>query len=264
MLKYGENEYGISSSWTNPFDSSYLDYFFKNIQYQNSTTGDYPRNYVENTLKIGRGRGREKRESDRWYNTDGRGERVEEKRGKRRRGEKTEQRLFTQAAGWCMVRCWTLSVPFIRPPLAETRDNLASDQRLSTALSKGPSLHDPSMGLAWISSHTRWKRGAPGADRVTENPNIVPLPAFFADSTDLACDAIIKQRFILSSSPTPRPEWKNYPFRAEKERKIENRVETYEVIFQKFSKIIAALLVRTSVPGRTIAVYNAPTGIYMN
>lgn len=152
-----------------------------------------------------------------------------------------------------MVRCWTLSVPFIRPPLAETRDNLASDQRLSTALSKGPSLHDPSMGLAWISSHTRWKRGAPGADRVTENPNIVPLPAFFADSTDLACDAIIKQRFILSSSPTPRPEWKNYPFRAEKERKIENRVETYEVIFQKFSKIIAALLVRTSVPGRTIA-----------
>lgn len=136
-----------------------------------------------------------------------------------------------------MVRCWTLSVPFIRPPLAETRDNLASDQRLSTALSKGPSLHDPSMGLAWISSHTRWKRGAPGADRVTENPNIVPLPAFFADSTDLACDAIIKQRFILSSSPTPRPEWKNYPFRAEKERKIENRVETNFWFFKNFPKL---------------------------
>lgn len=47
-------------------------------------------------------------------------------------------RLFTQAASWCMARCWMLSVPFIRPPLAETRDNLASDQRPLRCSLKAP------------------------------------------------------------------------------------------------------------------------------
>jgi len=36
-------------------------------------------------------------------------------RSERGSGGRIGHRLFTQAASWCMARCWTLSVPFIRP-----------------------------------------------------------------------------------------------------------------------------------------------------
>lgn len=55
-------------------------------------------------------------------------------------------RLFTQAASWCMARCWMLSVPFFRPPLAETRDNLASDQRPLRCSLKAPCYMIPARG----------------------------------------------------------------------------------------------------------------------
>lgn len=90
----------------------------------------------------------------------------------RSRGGRAGHRLFTQAASWCMARCWTLSVPFIWPPLSQRQEITSPLINDSPLLSKGPSATWSKRGVGMnLGPFMAWRRttslNTTGADTYT-------------------------------------------------------------------------------------------------